>query len=669
MSARARLAGMSARLAPQWDRERRDTLVLLCATLLSVVPHLAHLPMWASAGFCALFVWRLALALTGRPLPPDPVRWMAAAGCGAAVLAQYGTVLGSDPGVALLVLAMGLKLLELRARRDLFVVIFLGFFLLLTGFFHSQSIPTAAMTLAAVLALLVAMQTMQFADRQPTLGWRIRAVGLLLLQALPIAAALFLLFPRIAGPLWRMPLDASRGVTGLSDSMSPGQISALLGSDEVAFRARFEGREPERRELYWRGPVLGHYDGRTWRPATLRAAQREAGPTIERGPSEALRYAITLEPNGRPWLLALEAPLRIVEPPPSGAVTTSEMLIVAREPVSRRVRYVVESDTGYRLAPDEARTDRDRYLRLPPGSDPRSVALARQWRDEVSDDLARLQRVLLHFRTEAFRYTLEPGTLGRDAVDEFLFSSRAGFCEHYAGALVILARAMGIPARVVTGYHGGERNPLDGVWTIRQSDAHAWAEVWIDGPGWIRVDPTSAIDPSRVEPDLRSRAGVAEGGGAELLWWTRIRFGADAVANAWNQWVLAYDTGRQERLLARLGLEGTDWRGVVGLLAATVAGCVGALALLTLRRRRTRDPTVRCYETFCRRLERRGIVRAAHETPGMLLTRARPALDPESARLAERIVALYEALRYGRPASEQAEGVRHLRELTGAFKP
>lgn len=667
------LARLRARLDPRWERERRDTLVLLVATLLSTAPHLAQLPVWTSAGFVALFAWRLALLLAGRPLPSDLVRWMAAACCAAAVLAQYGTVLGSDPGVALLVLTMGLKLLELRARRDLFVVIFLGFFLLLTGFFHSQSIAAGALTLAAVVALLVAMQTVQFSGRQPSMGRRIRLASVLLLQALPIAAMLFLLFPRITGPLWRMPLDASRGVTGLSDSMTPGQIASLIESDEVAFRVRFEGPAPQRAQLYWRGPVLGHFDGRTWRQSTLRTPQG-AGPTVAGGSPEALRYTVTLEPNGRPWLLALEVPVRVVEAPASGAATTAEMLLVARERVVQRLRYTLESDTAYRLAPDESPATLGRYLQLPPGANPQAVALARSWRaaqvsDEAQVNQALVNQALRHFGAEAFRYTLEPPALGRDAVDDFLFRTRAGFCEHYAGAFVVLARAMGIPARVVTGYLGGERNPFDDVWTVRQSDAHAWAEVWLAERGWVRVDPTAAIDPSRVAPGVRSLRTGTNDGAAGAGWFLRIRFGIDAVANAWNQWVLVYDAGRQERLLARLGLEGADWRTSVGLLAAGIATCVGAIALLTLRVRRAPEPEVRSYELFCRRLAKRGVVRRPNETPRALLARARPALDAASMREAERIVELYDALRYAKPTPTRPERVRHLRELVLAFRP
>ena len=361
--------------------------------------------------------------------------------------------------------------------------------------------------------------------------------------------------------------------------------------------------------------------------------------------------------------------MQLVEPPPRGGSITSERLLLAREAVTQRVRYRVESAPERWRADDDPNLARARYLQLPAGANPRSSALAARWRETAADDLTRIRRVLAHFREEPFRYTMEPGALGRDAVDAFLFDSRAGFCEHYAAALVVLARGMGIPARVVTGYYGGERNPLTGEWTIRQADAHAWAEVWIDGRGWMRVDPTAAIDPARIEPGLRTLRESAGEDLAELDWGSRVRFGLDAIASTWNQWVLAYDAQRQTRLLERLGLDGHDWRTTSGLLALTVGLCVTAVALVTLRRRRTTDPAVRCFETLCRKLARRGIVHRPAETPAQLLDRVRGQLAPEAVHHAEQIITLYSALHYGRPDSTHMHRVRHLRELVSTFRP
>lgn len=651
-----------------WSRDRRDTLVLIGATLLTFLPHAPYLPAWASAGFLALFGWRLTLTLTGRPLPPDLLRWLAAIVGAAAVFWQFGTLLGREPGVCSLVLLLGLKLLELRARRDLFVVIFLGFFLLLTSFFESQSVPSAIAVLVAVAGLLTAMLTMQSGTREPSIPARLRTVGLLMLQALPVAALLFVLFPRVPGPLWRMPVDANRAVTGLSDSMSPGQIASLAESDAVAFRVRFDTDPAAGAQLYWRGPVLGHYDGRTWRPSTRRSNVPGA-PSVDGAPGSELRYAVTLEPSGQPWLLALEAPTEVIEAPAGGAARTLEGVLVQRDRINQRLRYVLTSRTDYRLGLDESPSNLRPYLLLPPGFNPKSVALARTWREESPDDATRIARVLRHIRTEPFRYTLEPPLLGRDAVDEFLFGSRAGFCEHYASAFVVLARAMGIPARVVTGYLGGERNPVDGFWTIRQADAHAWAEVWRPDQGWQRIDPTAAIDPSRIGSDARALRPPIRGDAWQPGLFERLRFNLDALGNAWNQWVLLYDEDRQRQLIGWLGFGDVDWKSLAGLLAGTLALVVAVLALLMFGRRPALDPAVRCYAGFCRRLARRVPARRPHETPSELLARITPALDATAARKAAEIVSLYNAIRYGPETGSRRERVRHFRRLVDEFRP
>lgn len=664
------LRALGGRLGDQWERDRRDTLFLMGAILLAVAPHVAHLPWWTSIGFFVLFTWRFGLVMSGRWLPRDSVRWVAAIACGAAVFANYGTLLGRDAGVALLVLFLGLKLMEMRARRDLFVVIFLCFFLLLTAFFYSQSLLTAVLTVVAVIGLMSAMLTMQFGRREIPVLARLRAAGMLLAQALPIAALFFVLFPRVQGPLWGMPDDAWSAGTGLSETMTPGAIAELTSSDEIAFRARFEDPAPPPAQLYWRGPVFGRFDGREWSPLR-RQSPPAAAPAIEGDPTSIVRYTVTIEPSSRPWLFALEAPAR-VDPLPSGpALMTAEMQLLARERITERTRYQVESTLEYRLGSGETAADLREWLELPPGFNPRTVELAGSWR-AVDGDGARLAaRALRMFREQPFRYTTTPPLLGRDPVDEFLFGSRAGFCEHYASAFAVLMRAAGVPARVVTGYHGGELNPVDGFWLVRQADAHAWAEVWLAGRGWVRIDPTSAVAPERIERGSRAvrRAARASGLGLELPLLEGLRFNLDALSNAWNQWVLSYDRKQQHKLLSSLGLAFDDWRDLVGLLAAGLALLLGGVALLTLHPRQPRDPVERCYADFCERMAAAGLVREPHETSNHLLSRAERLLDASALRRARRIVSLYNALRYGDSEATRGASVRHLRTMVQSFKP
>ncbi|MCC7059993.1 MAG: DUF3488 domain-containing transglutaminase family protein [Burkholderiaceae bacterium] len=665
------LRALGGTLGAQWERERRETLFLMAPVLLSVLPQLPHLPWWASTGFMVLFLWRLGLVLSGRWLPRASVRWVAAIACTAAVYAHYQTLFGRDPGIVLLVLFLGLKLMEMRARRDLFVVIFLCFFLLLTAFFHSQSMLTAALVGLALYGLLAAMLTMQYRRNEASIGRRLRSVGVMMLQALPIAAAIFVLFPRLGGPLWGLPSDALRARTGLSDAMTPGNIAQLSESDEIAFRVRFEGAIPPTADLYWRGPVFGSFDGLTWRAMHAGTGPPPA-PRID--PVEAagtpVRYTVTQEPGMHNWVFALEMPIDIEATDGATLRLRSDLQLVASTPLGTRTRHQLVSNTRFRVGLNETAQSLRNWLELPAGFNPRTLALARRWRDEALGERQRVERVLAMFRSQPFRYTHQPPLLGRDSVDDFLFETRAGFCEHYAGAFVVLMRALDVPARVVTGYQGGERNPVDGYWLVRQADAHAWAEVWLAGAGWVRVDPTGAVAPQRIERGLRLAADrfADDAAGTVQPLLRRLRFNLDAIGNAWNQWVLSYDRSRQQNLLARIGIAAGDWQRLAALLATVLAALLGAVALLTLHPSRPRDPVERAWLAFCDRLAAAGLARMRHETASAYLARIARALEPAQRAEARRIVAAYEALRYA-SAEPDREAVRHLRNSVRAFRP
>ncbi|MCO5099928.1 MAG: DUF3488 and transglutaminase-like domain-containing protein [Burkholderiaceae bacterium] len=664
------LRALGGAMGAQWERERRETLFLMLPVLVSVLPHLPYLPAWAGVAFVVLFVWRFALVLSGRWLPRAFVRWVAALGCCAAVYAQYGTLLGREPGVVLLVLFLGVKLMEMQARRDLFVVIFLCFFLLLTAFFHSQSIATAAVVLVALYGLLAAMLTMQYRRAEASIGARLKLVGSMLAQALPLALVAFLLFPRAGGPLWGASTDEGRATTGLSDSMTVGNIARLGESDAIVFRVRFDGTPPPNALLYWRGPVFGDFDGRTWR--ALASPRGLGAPRIEyaNDPTHRFAYEVTLEASGRDWLFALEMPLEADAGHHGAALRLPDLQLVATRPLHERIRYRVVSQTVFRIGADERDESLRPWLALPPGFAPRAVELASRWRRSGDAPQALVARALAMFREQSFRYTLEPPRLGVDSVDEFLFETRAGFCEHYASAFVVLMRAMAIPARIVTGYQGGERNPIDGYWLVRQADAHAWAEVWLAGLGWVRVDPTAAVDPARIEQGRRlagrTPAGVA--GTNASPWPLRIRSGLEAIGNAWNQFVLQYDGARQQSLLSRFGIDAGKRMRLAALLAVVLGATIVATALITLRPRSVRTPLQRCWDEFCARLAAIGLGRMMHETPSRYLARIERALDDESLARARRIVATYERLRYA-VAEPEREAVRNLRLAVQAFQP
>jgi len=618
---------------------------------LVLAPHALRLPPWLTAAVAAAGAWRLTLAHRGAALPPRVLRLLATAAGTLGVLAtaagtlgvyaQYGTLAGLDAGVALLAAMAGLKLLETERRRDLIVVLYLAYFLVITQFLYSQGALTAVYMLVVVWAATAALISVNRSTGMPLERRHARTAASLLAQALPIMVVLFVLFPRLPGPLWQMPDDAYAARTGLDDSMAPGAVSQLSQSDEVAFRVRFDGEPPPHRERYWRALVLAGYDGERWE----RVSRRGEPPALRTG-GAALAYEVTLEPHNRRWLFALDAPSRV----PAGASVTPALELLAREPVRELERYRQRSHTRYRLGEALTGNERRGYTALPVAAHPRARALAREWRQAAGDDdRAVVGRALRHFRSEPFHYTLQPPRLAGDTMDRFLFETRRGFCEHYAGAFTVLMRAAGIPARVVTGYLGGEMVE-DEYMVVRQSDAHAWAEVWLGDDGWVRVDPTGAVAPSRIEEGLG--AALADDEPVPTMartgfgWQRRLGLWMERLDARWDQWILGYNASLQQDLLTRFGL-GEPKR--MALALAVVLGTLMAVAAaITLAgtRRAPRDPVDRSWWRFERRLARVGLPRAPSEGPTDYTERV-AAARPDLAAAARRIGALYAALRYG----------------------
>ncbi|MFM2447088.1 MAG: hypothetical protein RI936_1535 [Pseudomonadota bacterium] len=680
-AASSRFARWRALLGPQVSpaaRELRDTVWLLAAVALVVAPQLPHVPAWVAFAVLGLIGTRLALALARRPLPG---RWLMLAllvAVVAGLLAQYRTVLGREAGVSFLLLLLGLKLLELRARRDIYVVITLSFFLLLTQFLRGQGLGVALLVTAAVGALFFVLVSVSHGPDDAPAAEKARLVGGLMLKALPLTLVLFVLFPRVQGPLWRLPGGAeAAGITGLSNSMSPGSISRLIESDEIALRASFQGPVPPPEALYWRGPVFDHYDGRTWRAS--QSGERvvpATRPRIDADPASRIDYTVTLEPHRRDWLLALDLPLALPAAPGLRARLTPELELVSAAPVDARLRYDASSALRYSAGADTSALELRNWVELPPGLNPRTQTLAAQLRAQQPPgaDVALVQAVLQRFRREDYRYTLEPPPLGEHAVDDFLFETRAGYCEHYASATAVLLRALDIPARVVTGYQGGELNPADGQFTVRQSDAHAWVEAWLQGRGWVRLDPTAAVAPSRVERGATRaarEAGLLPGAGLVVGadWVRQLRFGAEALQNTWNQWVLSYSPERQRNLVRRLGLD-PDWHGLAIAFAVAIAALsLGAAGLALWRTRRARDPLALAWDGLRERLAAAGVDAPPWIGPRELARRARRGLVEADARAAQALSTELEALRYAPSPPDAAARVRALRRAVHRFRP
>ncbi len=620
--------------------DRQATPWLFASALVTIAPHVLHQAYWLSALAGLLMFWAIRLWWKDERLPG---RWvlflLVIVGC-SGILIEFRSLFGRDAGVAMLVVFMAMKLLELKSQRDAVVVVVLGYFLLLTHYFYSQSIPTGLWLLFA-LWLVTATLIRLHGGPASTTRASLRYAASLCLQAIPFMLVLYLLFPRISGPLWGLPSDAHAGMTGLSDTMSPGSISRLAQSADIAFRARFSTTPPAKQKLYWRGPVMEQFDGTTWRLHD----NRGTSPQLETL-SAPLRYEMTLEPHNQRWILALDAPIQL----PEGLKASNVLAVTQRLPVTERRRYELAASLDYRFNVDEDPRALSRNLALPPSVNPQARALAERWRNSDHRPSAIIGQAQALFAAE-FTYTLQPPLLGQNGIDEFLFKTRRGFCEHYAGAFVFLMRAAGIPARVVSGYQGGEFNPLDGYLVIRQSDAHAWAEVWLEGQGWVRVDPTASVSPTRIETGIADALPFGEPLPALVQWradWLRtLRYRWEAVNNAWNQHILGYDPQRQRELLSRLGLPETDWRSLATVLGIACSLLVAAMTAWTLYQRPAIDPARRLWLTALRQLARRQVDCAPWETPMAVAQRVREQ-RPELAETFQNVVDAYLQARYGK---------------------
>jgi transglutaminase-like putative cysteine protease len=638
----------------------------LGALATAVVPHVPSLPAWVSLLLVAVGAWRLAAARRGWPLAPRWLRVVIVVIATAAILATYRTLNGLEAGTALLVMMAAAKLLETRGSRDLTVLVFIAWFLLYAALLRDQGLLQLPWLVgSAFLTTVALMRVHADATAAPASHLARRSLALLA-QAVPVAVLLFLLFPRLPGPFWG--IDAgSQARTGLDDEMTPGDVSELSASGAVAFRVRFRGATPPAEQRYWRGPVLHEFDGRSWRrPRAQVFPQQEvryAGTPVE--------YQITLEPHSRRWVLALDLPARW---PEREVFQAYDFTLLAARPIGGVTAFELTSYPRFVAGTSLPASLRRKDLDLPDdGTNARSVALGRELAARHGGDpRAIVGDLLRRFREEPFEYTMRPPRLADNAVDEFLFETRKGFCEHYASAFTVVMRAAGIPARVVTGYQGGEFNPYGGYLIVRQSDAHAWSEVWIDGRGWTRVDPTAAVAPQRIRGGLIQAVGADEPvpgrlrEGSSLL--MQVELGWDAVNDFWNQRVVRFDADAQFDLLERLGIDEPDWRTLgLGLAGGLALFFVGLTAYVTWRYRPPpRDWPARLHAEVAQRLARRGLVPGASEGPVAFLERAEAAC-PDLARALREIRILYAAQRYG-PSPREAD-LQRLKHLVNALRP
>ncbi|MCF7223473.1 transglutaminase TgpA family protein [Marilutibacter chinensis] len=655
--------------------ERLDTgtrVAVLGTAALCLLPLLLQLP--PRIGILVALTAVLMTAVSWRQPMPGLLRSLLALALVGVVMAMTGFSIGRDVGCALLAAMIAAKPAETYSLRDARSLLGFALFAPFATFLLDQG-PLSL--LSGLVASVVALTTLQrLADIEagdpgsPALDWRrFTAIGRLLAIGLPLALAAFWLFPRLGNPLWGIP-ERSLARPGLSDSMRPGEWVDLMADDTPTLRVKFFGQAPPTSQMYWRGPVLWDFDGREWtQPRWLRGLP----PAPMEPATPGWDYEIEVEPTDDRLLVALD----LLRSAPDDSRLAIDHSLFSPRPLTSLTRWRMRSAPPARYDADLGAVLRQRALALPDGYNPRTLALARQWRREAGRDDAAIVRRALDWIRREFAYTLTTPLPGRHSVDEFLFDHKAGFCEHFSSAFVVLMRGAGIPARVVTGYTGGYYNRIGDYWLVRRSDAHAWAEVWLPERGWIRVDPTAAVAPERIYDTLADRAPGAGGLFGGLANVTPAFELSDWLRRGWNDFVLGFDADRQRHLLQPLGIDRLEPRQMILLFALAAAIAVLWMAWLSHRGERERDPLLRAWHRLDRRYARLGLARAAHETAGDWARRvaaARPDLGPElnglSQRFAEwryaggqagpgertRLKALIRALRRHRPQRPRIPG-------------
>lgn len=647
------------------DIPRISLMWLLIAQALVIIPHLLHVPLWLIGVWLGCAAWRVQVFRMRWPFPNAWVKAALMIGSGFAVYLSRGGLVGLDAAVALLITAFILKLLEVRTRRDALVLIFLGFFTVVTSYLFADSLLAALYSLLPVLALLAALVGLQQSGfaREPLAP--LKLASKLLAQAIPLMLLLFVLFPRLE-PLWSLPQPKDKGTTGLSSSMTPGDLAELGQSAALAFRARFDGAIPAQSQLYWRALTLPNFDGRSWSISE----RFEASEPQWQAQGESISYSIIMQPSTQPWLFSLDVGSSEQE----DIRLMNDFRLQRRTPVNRTYQYQATSWPQALRQPQLNQRQQQEFLQLPRTGNQQTRDWAQRLRGQYHDDDALVSALLRHFNQEPYHYTLKPPLLGRDSVDEFLFSSLRGFCAHYAGAMVFTLRAAGIPARVVAGYQGGEINQAGQFVQVRQFDAHAWVEYWQRGQGWRSVDPTFEVAPERIERGLQEalqdESELFQGDifsplrYQHIAWVNQLRMSWENLNHSWQTKILGYQRDSQQAWLKQW-FGKVDWQ-VLGLTLVASAALIIALIVLWMFKpwQRQTDPVQRVLNHFQRVMRRRGFNRETGEGLRDFYQRIHQQL-PESQQQAVRVfIETYEQQQY----AEQGQDLASLRAALAQVK-
>ena len=642
--------------------QNKNVLLFLLSSIgLITFPHITHIPATLFAFFYLLLGWRFTGIWKPGWLPNKWVVFLLTVLGLFLLYNQYQGILGRDAGTRLFITALGLKLLEIKSERDLYLITYLAFIVAASQFLYEQSLLMAAYILFVCCVLLATLVCIN--STEPQTRAALKTASLIIVQALPVAAVLFILFPRVEAPRWNLLNEERQARSGLSDSMEPGSITDLSMSGELVFRVKFTGALPPPEQRYWRGPVLSYTDGKKWTQVQdMRFVEFLDKPAFKGLP---YHYMLLMEPQNKKWVFALDMPAEF----PLVLNRNANYHLITSENPDNRAEYKITSYPHYNTG-SITRTEFKDSTQLPGEPSAKIKQLVKQLQGFDRPPGHFIAQLLNHFRKENFHYTLTPPLMEENPIETFLFDTRYGFCSHYAAAFVYLMRVAHIPARVVTGYQGGSLNTAGHFLEIRQANAHAWAEVWIAHRGWVRFDPTAAIAPERIEQEINIDQ-LVPGGAITYLstsasaqeafnWLKQTRQLWGHVDYQWHRWVINYDNSRQSSFLSSLGV--ADIKAMI----AWMGGITGLLAWFLLHQtQKTTDEVLLIYDRFCKKLGKRGLSRSTGEGAKDFAERAKSKL-PEQATKIDRITALFIKLRYGKHASQ--DDLQHFKTWVARFR-
>jgi protein-glutamine gamma-glutamyltransferase len=639
---------------------------VVLSLILVISPHLSRFPNWSIVLIMILFMWKIFCIDHQRWQAPKWLLIIISIVSMVGIFIYFGTLFGKTAGSIFLSIMLTVKLHESKSRRDYMLLVSLSFFIIVTNFLFSQSIFTVVYMLFTMIILIISLLSINQGSAKITLNYKIKFSVKLISLTLPLMLVMFVLFPRISGPLWKLPEEKQSALSGLSETMSPGDISSLIQSNALAFRVDFETPAPPQNKLYWRALVLWDFDGHTWEQGKTNPSR--VNMQFLRS-SKPVNYTITLEPHNKDWLYALDMPSSI----PEKAKYTNNSNLRYRDTINSLHQYSVTSILDYVIQPKISQWEKFTGLNFPLNSNPETLAMGQRLATQYKNNEEIVNHVLSLFNQQNFYYTLNPPlTPGFDSVDQFLFNTKRGFCEHYASSFTLLMRAANIPARVVLGFQGGTVNPLNQVMSVRNSDAHAWSEVWLKNRGWVRVDPTAAVAPQRIEQNLQAALDADElldyNSLANNKLIKNVLFYWEAIDNQWKQWVIGYDYDLQQKLLQSILKKNIRLSDLLLIMVIAVTGTLIIISLYIMKpwRREKSDPVVNIYNRFCKKLSYQGVIRHVYEGPVDFSSRATQALPSQKSSIIM-ITQLYTTLRY-QPLHNEKH-LKQFKNLVKSFNP